>query len=73
MPSLDLTDGARIVLEAIDQTTGLAVAGVVALDMVVYAGEGESGQLVEQPVRTLYLSQRDSDLVRPDPIAGRGD
>jgi hypothetical protein len=64
MPALELAGGARLVLEAIDAATGAAVAGVVVNDFVIYAGEGDGGALVENPTRTLYLSQSDSDLGR---------
>jgi hypothetical protein len=73
MPVLELTEGEILSLEAIDPTTGAAVAGVVVNNMVIYAGESEDSTLTEEPIRTLYLSQSDSDLIRPEPIPGRGD
>jgi hypothetical protein len=73
MPVLELTEGEILSLEAIDATTGLPVAGVVVDNMVIYASESEDSTLTEEPIRTLYLSQSDGDLVRPEPIPGRGD
>jgi hypothetical protein len=73
MPVLELTEGEILSLEAIDATTGLPVAGVVVDNMVIYASESEDSTLTEEPIRTLYLSQSDGDLIRPEPIPGRGD
>ena len=73
MPQVELTGGAVLKLEAIDATTGAAVGGVVAKEMVIYGHDGDADTLVEEPTRTLYLSQSDGDLVRPNPIPGRGD
>jgi hypothetical protein len=64
MPVLELTEGEILSLEAIDATTGLPVAGVVVDNMVIYASESEDSTLTEEPIRTLYLSQSDSDLGR---------
>lgn len=64
MPALELAGGARLVMEAIDPTTGAAVAGVTVDDFVIYAREGEGRPLVEEPFHTIYLSQSDADLGR---------
>jgi hypothetical protein len=62
MPVLELTEGEILSLEAIDATTGLPVAGVVVNNMVIYASESEDSTLTEEPIRTLYLAQSDSNL-----------
>jgi hypothetical protein len=64
MPALELTEGESLVLEAIDPSTGLAVAGVVANNFVIYASESEERHLTEEPFHTIYLSQSDADLGR---------
>jgi hypothetical protein len=63
MPELELRGGAILKLEAINPTTGAAVGGVVAKDMVIYAREGDEDQGPPEPLKEIYvlptaLSQR---------------
>jgi hypothetical protein len=73
MPALELTEGERLVLEAIDPTTGLAVAGVVVNNFVVYGRDLRDDNPAELTLADVYLSPTSGDVIRPDPIAGRGD
>lgn len=64
MPALELTEGEIISLEAIDPTTGAAVAGVFCTNFIIYASESHDSNLVEEPFHTIYLAQSDRDLGR---------
>lgn len=64
MPALELTEGEVLTLEAIDPSTGAAVAGVVCTNFIIYASESGERNLVEEPFHTIYLSQSDADLGR---------
>lgn len=55
MPQMELTGGAILRLEAIDPTTGLAVGGVVAKDMVIYGREAGEDQGPPEPLKQIYV------------------
>ena len=57
MPQVELTGGAILRLEAIDPTTGAAVGGVVAKNMVIYASEGSGAGDTgpPEPLKEIYV------------------
>jgi hypothetical protein len=73
MPALELTEHEQLVLEAIDPTTGLAVAGVVVRNFVIYGRDLRDDNPAELTLSDIYLSPTGGDLIRPEPIPGRGD
>jgi len=56
MPQVELTGGAILKLEALDPTTGAAVAGVVAKDMVIYGNVGRGAdEGPDEPLKEIYV------------------
>jgi hypothetical protein len=73
MPALELTEHELLVLEAIDPTTGAAVAGVTVNNFVIYGRDLRDDNPAELTLEDVYLSPTGGDVIRPNPIPGRGD
>lgn len=59
LPIIDLLPGAVIRLEAIDPTTGAAVAGVSVSDITIY-GDAIEGADLSAPIDSMFLLPTDS-------------
>jgi hypothetical protein len=70
MPALELTSGTRLVLEAINPTTGAAVAGVTVNDFVVYARETAHEDPSELALSDVYLTPKAGDVINPANFGG---
>jgi hypothetical protein len=80
MPVLELTEGEVLTLEAIDPTTGAAVAGVVCQNFIIYARSAVGDDPTELTLEQIYLTPISGEVatdngavIRPEPIPGRGD
>jgi hypothetical protein len=73
MPALELTQGEVLKLEAIDPTTGAAVASVVVNNFVIYARDSQNDDPSELEFEPVYAIQASAGVIRPEPIPGRGD
>lgn len=70
MPSLELTAGAQVVLEAINPTTGAAVGGVVALNMVVYGKDLRDDDPATLELEGVYVMQSGDEGRNPADFGG---
>lgn len=70
MPALELTEGESLVLEAIDPTTGAAVAGVTVNNFVIYATETTHDDPTELTLEDVYLTPKAGDVINPANFGG---
>jgi hypothetical protein len=66
MPVLELTEGESLVLEAIDPSTGLAVAGVVANNFVIYATDSKHDDPTDLTLENIYLTPMAAEVTAPE-------
>jgi hypothetical protein len=68
MPQVELTGGAILKLEAIDPTTGAAVGGVVAKDMVIYGNQGAAAdEGPDEPLKEIYVLPTSQTMKKQNP------